>query len=170
MRKWEVEGGKTGETSSALPPSWKPARETTTKVQCPKALPPFAVTTSVWRNAVDQESPLLDFQFPGIRACLHLLVNCGRLSQQARQMSDVRLCPWRGSCLRLFIYDRPGFPLHEEIIRGHHWGNNVVSQWEQPYIKSEMERSALSNPKSSWFILNALFLVFLIFTQTLMFT
>lgn len=45
-----------------------------------------------------------------------------------------------------------------------------MSQLKQPYIKNEMERPALSNPESSWFILNALFLVFLIFTQTLMFT
>lgn len=45
-----------------------------------------------------------------------------------------------------------------------------MSQLKQPYIKNEMERPALSNPESSRFILNALFLVFLIFTQTLMFT
>lgn len=58
--------------------------------------------------------------------------------------------------------------MHDEIIRGHRWGNNVVSQLEQPYIKNEMERSVLSSPGSSWFILNALFLVLVIFTQTLM--
>lgn len=45
-----------------------------------------------------------------------------------------------------------------------------MSQLEQPYIKNEMERSVLSSPESSWFILNALFLVLVIFTQTLMFT
>lgn len=45
-----------------------------------------------------------------------------------------------------------------------------MGQLKRPYIKNEMERPALSNPESSWFILNALFLVFLIFTQALMFT
>lgn len=30
-----------------------------------------------------------------------------------------------------------------------------MSQLEQPYIKNEMERSVLSSPESSWFILNA---------------
>lgn len=65
-----------------------------------------------------------------------------------------------GSCLGLFIYDLPGFPLHDEIIRGHRLGSDVVSRLEQHDIKKP---SALSIPESPLVCSNCLVPCFLNF-------